>query len=60
MNMTLIAIGLRNAPLRKLALAAARRIGKVEVAHGQTSCKTPDAAAYIANTVAYRRKKSAK
>ena len=51
MNMALISIGIRNAKLRKLALAAARRIGKVEVDHGQTECKTPDAAAYIATTV---------
>jgi len=27
--------------------AAARRIGKVEVDHGDTSCKTPDAEPYI-------------
>lgn len=58
MNQTLIAIGVRSAKLRKLALAAAKRIGKVEVDHGDTNCKTPDAAAYIAKTVAYRAKKS--
>jgi hypothetical protein len=28
-------------------LAAAARIGPVEVDHGETGCKTPDAAAYI-------------
>jgi len=33
--------------LKKEAIAAAGRIGKVEVDHGKTSCKTPDAAAYI-------------
>lgn len=48
MNNALIAIGGRNAKLKKLALAAAKKIGKVEVDHGDTSCKTPDAAAYIA------------
>lgn len=47
MNMALITIGGRNAALRKAATAAAKRIGKVEVDHGDTSCKTPDAVAYI-------------
>ena len=47
MNNAVIAIGLRNPRLQKLALATAARIGKVEVDHGDTSCKTPDAAAYI-------------
>ena len=52
MNGVLIAIGIRNARLEKLALAAAARIGKVEVDHGETSCKTPDAAAYIRKAAA--------
>lgn len=47
MNMALITIGGRNAALRKRATAAAKRIGKVEVDHGDTSCKTPDAVTYI-------------
>ena len=47
MNSAVIAIGLRNPALRKQATAAARRIGKVEVDHGDTACQTPDAAAYI-------------
>ncbi|MEX2264313.1 MAG: DNA alkylation repair protein [Bryobacteraceae bacterium] len=47
MNNAVIAIGIRNPRLRKLALAAAGRIGKVHVDHGETDCKTPDAAAYI-------------
>lgn len=47
MNGALIAIGMRNARLEKRALAAARTIGKVEVDHGETGCKTPDAAEYI-------------
>ncbi len=29
------------------AIEAAKRIGKVEVDHGETNCKTPDAAPYI-------------
>lgn len=47
MNNALIAIGLKSAGLEKRALAVARRIGKVEVDHGETGCKTPDAADYI-------------
>jgi hypothetical protein len=55
MNGALIAIGLRNPRLEKKAVAAAKRIGKVEVDHGETSCETPDAAAYIAKAKARRR-----
>jgi len=47
MNQTLITIGGRSAALRRAALAAAKRIGRVEVDHGETSCKTPEAAPYI-------------
>jgi 3-methyladenine DNA glycosylase AlkD len=47
MNSALIAIGLRSQALQAKALAAAERIGKVEVDHGQTNCKTPDARGYI-------------
>jgi 3-methyladenine DNA glycosylase AlkD len=47
MNNALIAIGLRNEKLEKQALAVAAAIGKVEVDHGATGCKTPDAAEYI-------------
>jgi 3-methyladenine DNA glycosylase AlkD len=53
MNSTVIAIGGRNASLRKAATAAAKRIGPVEVDHGDTACKTPDAAAYIEKTWAH-------
>jgi len=56
MNMAVIAIGVRSAALRKLALSATKRIGKVEVDHGDTCCKTPDAAAYIAKTVGHCRR----
>ena len=58
MNNALIAIGIRNAALEPPALAAAARIGKVVVDHGQTGCKTPDAAAYIQRTLARRRQKA--
>lgn len=47
MNNALIAIGGRSVALRKAATAAAKRIGKVEVDHGDTACKTPDAVPYI-------------
>lgn len=47
MNNALIAIGVFKPNLRKQAVAAATRIGKVEVDHGETNCKTPDACAYI-------------
>jgi hypothetical protein len=62
MNNALISIGIRNPKLRKQAIAAAKRIGKVDVDHGETSCKTPDAAPYIAKAAAYgaKKKKAAK
>lgn len=47
MNNALIAIGGRSEALRDRALAAADRIGAVEVDHGDTSCKTPAARPYI-------------
>jgi len=47
MNSALIAIGCRNGALRKAALASAKRIGTVEVDHGDTDCKTPVAAESI-------------
>jgi len=53
MNQAVIAIGVRNPNLTKMALAAAARIGKVSVDHGDTACKTPDAAAYIQKTLAH-------
>ena len=47
MNGALISIGQRKPPLKKKALAVAKKIGKVHIDHGDTDCKTPDAAAYI-------------
>ncbi|XXV22109.1 DNA alkylation repair protein [Sorangium sp. So ce1389] len=55
MNGALISIGLRNEPLRGKALTAARRIGRVDVDHGETSCKTPDAIEQIHKTWVTRR-----
>ncbi len=47
MNGAVIAIGVFKPALRPEAMETAKRIGKVEVDHGLTNCKTPDAAAYI-------------
>ena len=58
MNNALIAIGIRNKVLELQALAATARIGKVEVDHGETGCKTPDAADYIRRTLARREQKA--
>lgn len=58
MNGALIAIGIRSEKLEKKALAAAKRIGTIEVDHGQTSCVTPDAQEYIARVKARRRERS--
>jgi len=60
MNQTLIAIGMRSAALRDAVFAAAARIGPVEVDHGQTSCVTPDARAYIQKAAARRAKATAR
>lgn len=59
MNMAVINIGLRPT-LTMAAMAAAARIGKVNVDHGETGCKTPDAAAYIQKTLDHRAKKARK
>ncbi|PIQ78626.1 DNA alkylation repair protein [Candidatus Peregrinibacteria bacterium CG11_big_fil_rev_8_21_14_0_20_46_8] len=52
MNWCLIAIG--GYKLEKEAIAVARRIGKVEVDHGETNCVTPDAESYIKKVKAHR------
>ncbi|WP_321470911.1 DNA alkylation repair protein [uncultured Paludibaculum sp.] len=57
MNGVLIAMGVSRPSLHPLVLATAARIGKVVVDHGETSCQTPDAAAYIAKTLAHRARK---
>jgi 3-methyladenine DNA glycosylase AlkD len=60
MNQALIAIGARSARLEKRALAAAERIGRVEVDHGETGCRTPDARAYIAKGRSHRARRKGK
>jgi 3-methyladenine DNA glycosylase AlkD len=47
MNNAIIAIGVYNPALSAEAETTASRIGKVVVEHRDTSCKTPDAVAYI-------------
>lgn len=59
MGLALICIGLRSASLERLVLAASKRIGRIAVDHGETGCQTPDIAAYIAKTKAYRARKKA-
>ena len=54
MNQALIAVGVRNNVLRRRAVSAARQIGEIEVDHGDTSCKTPDAVAYIKKVIERR------
>ncbi|HEX3552920.1 MAG TPA: DNA alkylation repair protein [Thermoanaerobaculia bacterium] len=58
MNGALISIGGSQPALQEKALAAARRIGKVEVDHGETGCKTPDAADYIGKMAGRRAAKA--
>lgn len=60
MNNALIAIGMRNPKLEKKAIAAARRIGPVEVDHGETGCKTPEAVSYIRRVKERRRQRESK
>ena len=60
MNNAIIAIGTRSDELEVITADAAKRIGKVEVDHGKTGCKTPDATSYIPKARAHQRKKEAK
>ncbi|HRE46520.1 MAG TPA: DNA alkylation repair protein [Aggregatilineales bacterium] len=59
MNTALISIGTRNAALEGPAYAAAKRIGRVEVDHGQTDCETPLAIPYMDRIKAHRAKRAA-
>lgn len=43
----IIHVGCRNEALRRRAIETARRIGPVEVDHGDTSCETPDVVGQI-------------
>ena len=57
MNGALIAIGLRNDARHDAAVKSAEVIGKVEVDHGDTSCKTPEAIPYMEKGWARKNKK---
>lgn len=57
MNGALISIGGRSPALRDAVFAAAKRIGKVDVDHGDTSCKTPDARPYVEKMWAHAKSK---
>jgi 3-methyladenine DNA glycosylase AlkD len=54
MNAALIVMGLRDSKMHKKAVAVAKKIGVVEVDHGETSCKTPDAIGYMDKTLKHR------
>lgn len=54
MNSALIAIGGAMPGLREHALKAAAAIGRVKVDHGDTGCKTPDAASMIDKMASHR------
>jgi 3-methyladenine DNA glycosylase AlkD len=56
MNNAVIAIGIYKPALTADAKAAAARIGKVVVDHGETSCKTPEAVPYIEKALARQKK----
>lgn len=60
MNNAMIALGIRNERLEGAAIATARRIGKIVVDHGETSCKTPDAEPYILKARAGKHAQAAK
>ncbi len=60
MYMALIAAGGGRPALTARAIALAGSIGKVEVDHGDTACKTPDAVPYIKKLVARRKAKGKK
>lgn len=57
MNTTLIAIGSRNLTLQARAIDVANLIGTVEVDHGETGCKTPDAIPYMQKTWEHKKSK---
>lgn len=57
MNNALIAIGGTMEALRPEAIRIATAMGRIEVDHGQTGCKTPEAVPYIERMVAHQMKK---
>lgn len=57
MMYTLIGIGASSPALTRDAIAAAKRIGKVEFDPEDTNCKVPDPVPHIERTVAHQRKR---
>jgi hypothetical protein len=55
MNGALISIGVFKPSCRNEAIDAAKRIGKVKIDHGETTCKTPDAVPYIEKASKHKR-----
>lgn len=60
MNWALISIGTYADGLKDASVKVAHKIGKVEVDHGETNCKTPDAASYIEKAYNHYQSKLAK
>ncbi|MDA1053507.1 MAG: DNA alkylation repair protein [Planctomycetota bacterium] len=58
MNGALMSIGIYKPQRQAQAITTARRIGRVEVDHGETGCKTPDAEAYIKRAAARSAKRT--
>ncbi|MCY4176069.1 MAG: DNA alkylation repair protein [Acidimicrobiaceae bacterium] len=58
MNGAMIVMALRDTELRSAVLAAAERIGPVQVDHGQTGCKTPEVSDYVQRTLAHRARRA--
>lgn len=57
MLMALIAIGGRSPALRAAAVAASKRLGPIEIDHGDTDCTTPEAVPYIEKMWAHAKSK---
>lgn len=54
MNNGIIAIGTRSMGLQEKALLTAKNVGQVYIDHGETGCKTPDAAMYINKAMTHK------
>ena len=55
MNWCLISLGVYKIDITKEILDTADRIGNVDVDHGKTSCKTPNAREYIEKTLSRKK-----
>lgn len=60
MHNALMAFGARSDVLLGQALTADERIGKVDIDHGETGCKTPDTIPYMRKAREYRKRKESK